>query len=95
MEVKDILKELEYNKGYFPEKVLKEAISRQKEINDDLLRILKDTSQNLSIKAGEDYYFAHIYSMYILAQFRDERAYPVLIKLITSSQEEVDVLLEI
>ncbi len=93
MEVKDILKELEYNKGYFPEKVLKEAISRKEEISDDLLQILKNTSQNLLKKAGVDYYFAHIYAMYLLAQFRDERAYPVLIELITGSQEEVDVLL--
>src|SRR5690554_2923308 len=93
MKITDILKELEYNKGYFPEKVLKEAIKRKEEIIPELLKVLENLNDNFEEMAKKNYYFIHIYAMYLLAQFREERAFPIIIEIIKGPHEEVDMFL--
>lgn len=76
---KDILKDLQYNNGVFPREALIWIIKNQKESTNNLLEILEFATQNIQTLIEDERYFAHIYAMYLLAQFREQRAYKVLI----------------
>jgi hypothetical protein len=43
-----------------------------------LLRIVKGAKENVRSLVNQEAYMAHIYAMYLLAQFREERAYPLI-----------------
>jgi hypothetical protein len=73
-----ILKELEYNDGTFPRSALQEAIANRQEITPALLDIIKDAKENVQRLINDDRYMAHIYAIYLLAQFREKRAYPLI-----------------
>ena len=79
MRVHGILKELEFNSGVFPRKALEEARARQKEITPELLRILVKATDNIELIWDEPAYFAHIYAMYLLAQFRERKGYQLIV----------------
>jgi len=81
MEVKEILSELEVNRGRFPRKALEQAIENREAIIPELLRILQESKQNIQQVAEQDGYMAHLYAMYLLAQFREKRAYPLVVDL--------------
>lgn len=87
MNLKEILIELEYYHGYFPREALEAAISEQNTITPELLKILEHTIQNAE-KLVDDYdYMGHLYAMYLLAQFREERAYPLIVELVSMPGE--------
>jgi hypothetical protein len=74
-----ILKELEYNDGTFPRSALKEAIANRQEITPALLHIVKEAKENPQRLLNEERYMAHLYAIYLLAQFREKRAYPLIV----------------
>jgi hypothetical protein len=76
-----ILQELEYYEGTFPRRALAQAIANREEITPALLRIIKDATECLQKLVDEGSYMAHIYAMYLLAQFREKRAYPLIVDL--------------
>jgi hypothetical protein len=78
MDVQDILKQLEVNEGTFPREAVAQAIEQREAITPELLRILEYACANIEEIAERPPYFAHIYAMYLLAQFRETRAYPLL-----------------
>ena len=67
--VTKILNEVEYNNGKFPREILRRAIAQRDEIIPELLEILKFTCEKAETLAKKDNYLAHIYAMYLLAQF--------------------------
>lgn len=79
MDIHDILNKLEINRGIFPRQAIKEAIARQEQITPELLRIIEELKDNAATYLDRDDYMAHIYAMYLLAQFRQERAYQPLV----------------
>ncbi|MCP4111212.1 MAG: DUF1186 domain-containing protein [Desulfobacteraceae bacterium] len=79
MELQDILEELKYNKGYFPHEAVTEAIINRESVIPDLLKIIEYSTDNIDSLADEDGYFAHIFAMYLLAQFKEKRAFKPLI----------------
>ncbi|MCF4970778.1 DUF1186 domain-containing protein [Nostoc sp. CMAA1605] len=80
MQLAEILAELENNTGTFPRLALERAIEEREAITPVLLSTLENLSNNLEeLLAKEDYIF-HIYALYLLAQFREPLAYPVIIK---------------
>ena len=79
MTTKDILEKLKYNDGVFPRDVLAEAVENRDEITPELLEIIEFATGNIESLNEEKDYFAHIYAMYLLAQFREKRAYKLLI----------------
>lgn len=81
MNIQEILKRLDRNEGRFPREAVEEAITARDQIIPELLNILEYTKQNVDELAEQDDYIAHIYAMYLLAQFREERAYPVIVDL--------------
>ncbi|MCZ6760680.1 MAG: DUF1186 domain-containing protein [Gemmatimonadetes bacterium] len=78
MNIKEILQQLEYNEGRFPHVPLEEAIARREQIIPELLLVLEHAERDAQGLLERDGYMAHIYSMYLLAQFREVRAYPLL-----------------
>ncbi len=77
-----IVKELEYNNGIFPERALTKAIQFEKEITPHLLQILKQCNSNAQAFFEQKNYMAHIYAMFLLAQFREKLAYPLIINFL-------------
>jgi hypothetical protein len=79
MEIADILQQLERNTGVFPREALEQAIAQREQITPALLKILEDAYENINQIAQQEDYFAHIYAMYLLAQFREPQAYPLIV----------------
>jgi hypothetical protein len=79
MEIAEILKEFERNTGRFPRAAVGEAVARREEITPELLRILEETADRAAEIGGD--HLAHLYALYLLAQFRETRAYPLVVRL--------------
>ena len=78
MTIQEILKELEFNNGTFPRGAVEEAMAKREEITPELLRILQTAKGTLTRLVLQETYFAHIYALYLLAYFREKRAYPLI-----------------
>jgi hypothetical protein len=79
MKTREILRELEFNTGVFPRRAVEGAIANRQQITPELLRILREARQNVKKLVDQEDYLAHIYAMYLLAQFRESRAYPLIV----------------
>ena len=88
-----LLKEIEYNTGQFPKEILQKVIAHRDEIIPELLSILEYTCNNAEQLAEQENYFAHIYAFYILAQFREQSAYPLICNLLNKPYVILDSLL--
>jgi Protein of unknown function (DUF1186)/SEC-C motif len=92
LSVEEIMEIFTYDDQVFPRHALRQAVEKKDEITPHLLKALEraaDVPIDV-LNAGDDSY---IYAMFLLAQFRDKRAYPLIIKLTSHSPELVDVLL--
>jgi hypothetical protein len=81
---------LEFNTGEFPEDALAEAVDQHGSIIPLLLEELRRAATDpeaLSNKGGS--YIRHIYAMYMLAQFREAAAYPLLVDFVSTPGEIV------
>jgi Protein of unknown function (DUF1186) len=67
--------------GTFERAAVKSAIRRQEEVTPELLRVLENVVRNAEKIDPERNYMAHLYAMFLLAQFREPRAYPLLVQL--------------
>ncbi|HEX3035208.1 MAG TPA: DUF1186 domain-containing protein [Thermodesulfobacteriota bacterium] len=92
MDIREIINELEYYDGTFPHKVLKEAVASKGQIIPTLLNILEESTANIQELLEQEDYMAHIYAMFLLAQFREERAYPLIVNFFSTPG---DVSLEV
>jgi hypothetical protein len=80
MQLEEILSELENNTGKFPRLALERAIEEQLAITPILLTTLENFSNNPSELLDKNDYILHIYALYLLAQFREALAYPLIVK---------------
>lgn len=76
--VEELLDQIAYNTGRFPEEAIAEVIYRREEAIPFLLDILRKVRDNPEKYRDEAGYFAHIYAAYLLAQFHVKEAYPIL-----------------
>jgi len=90
MEIKEVLSELEYNKGYFPYEAIQEAIAQKEKIVPELLKILENAEKSIHQIEEQPNYMAHIYAMFLLAQFREKRAYPLIVNLFSHPGDTSD-----
>jgi hypothetical protein len=93
MTLESILNEFRQSRGYFPQEAVQEALQRREEITPHLLRSLQEAAQLPSSLEPEEPPFLPIYAMYLLAQFRDQRACPLIIDLCKLPIKELDRLL--
>ena len=87
MEIEEILSQIKYSPRRFPRKALEEAIQKRDEIIPFLLEILEHSEKHADELVEERNYSAHMYAMYLLAQFREKRAYPLLVKFFSLPYE--------
>jgi hypothetical protein len=78
MGTEEILRQIERWTGRFAREAVEAAVIRQEEIALELLRILESTVKRAREIDAEGGYMAHLYAIFLLAQFREPRAYPLL-----------------
>jgi hypothetical protein len=83
MNAEEILEKLKYFTGVFPRQALQEAVARKEEMTPALLRIIEDAKLLPPVLHDENY-MAHIYAMYLLAQFRERRGYPLIVEFFST-----------
>ena len=89
MEINEIVEKLKYYTEDLPKEALKEAIKHKEEITPKLLELLEYTKNNLEkIYYEEDEFFGYIYAIFLLAEFKEQRAFPYLIDLINRDKKE-------
>lgn len=93
METEEILKELEYLKpGHFPREALEAAIAQPEAVTPHLLAVLEDESRLLERLEAENDYMLPIYAFFLLSQFRETRAYPLIVAFFSQPGERpIDV----
>jgi len=78
IELPEILAETEHYRGYFPWEAIARATEERDRITPHLLQVLNNAAEHPESLTGDPDYMAHIYAMYLLAQFREQRAYPLI-----------------
>jgi hypothetical protein len=81
METAEILQQFERVTGRFARAAVEAAVARREELTPELLRILEETVDQAAQLDAEGDYMAHLYAMFLLAQFRETRAYPLVVRL--------------
>jgi hypothetical protein len=87
MSIETILQALEHYTGYFPHAPLRAAIDQQEEITPHLLALVERGTRDIDRIAADPAYMGHIYAFYLLAQFREQRAYPLMVDFFSSPGE--------
>src|ERR1035441_743225 len=87
MDLQQTLKALEHNNQHYAREAVSEAILRRDEIIPALLKILEDVIEDPEPFIEVSQRFDHIYAMFLLAQFRETRAYPLLVKMFSAPGE--------
>lgn len=93
MTTEEIIAQLsEFKQGHFPEAALKEAVCQQEVITSLLLQHLETQLEDL-VKCAQESKMLDLYSVYLLAQFREARAYPLIVRLVSGPEESAfDIL---
>jgi len=98
MLVKEIIENLIIFNEKFPEEALLEARAHKEEVTEELLESLRYVNENSeqiyndTDQYGSDY-FLHMYAMFLLSEFREKRAFPIIIDIIQKDSGIVDFLL--
>src|SRR5262245_21489281 len=92
LSVEEMMEIFCYDDHVFPRHALRQAVEKKLEVTPLLLNALERAADDPEdvLEAGDDSY---IYAMFLLAQFREKRAYPLIIKLASHPPELVDDLL--
>lgn len=81
MELAHILEELAYDLGELPREAIEAAIAKRVQITPYLLKILEDAIRRIDEIIDDDNYQGHLYAIYLLAQFREEQAFLLILQL--------------
>lgn len=87
MDIAHILEELSYDTGELPREAIEAACAKREEITAHLLAILETAVNRVDEIILQDNYQGHLYAMYLLAQFREKKALPLIMKLISFPRE--------
>lgn len=86
--MQNIINELMYYNRTFPRSAIEEATRNKEEITPILLDELDGIIENPEKTNGD--YMLHIYAIYLLAQFREKKAFPKILQLISLPADQVD-----
>jgi len=92
METAEILHQFERATGKFARAAVEAAVERREEVTPELLRILEDTVHRAAQLDAEGDYMAHLYAMFLLAQFRETRAHPLVVRFASLPGDLLDSL---
>lgn len=88
MDTQEILTELELYDGTLPRKALEAAVAQRDEITPALLEVFREPEKTLERLLDEDEYMLPIYALFLLAQFREKQAYPLIVAFFAQPGEE-------
>ncbi len=77
----EIVEELGTYTGAFPRQAFDEAIRRKEELIPELLAVLRSTADRAEEVAAGESYWRHMSAIFLLAQFRESRACPLILEL--------------
>ncbi len=83
VETKEIVEKLERYTGVFPREAVQAAIENRESVIPELLRALEAADGDVSVVLDEGDYHLHVYALFLLAQFREKRAYPLVVSLVS------------
>src|SRR5437868_14812198 len=92
MQTVEILHQFERYTGKFERAAVEAAVVRREEVTPELLRILEDTVDRAAEFDADGGYMAHLYAMFLLAQFREIRAYPLVVRFASLPGDLLDSL---
>ena len=81
MEIAEIIGRFERVTGKFEREAVEAAVARREEVIPELLHILEEVADRAAELDDEGDYMAHLYAMFLLAQFRETRAYPLVVRI--------------
>jgi hypothetical protein len=87
MEIQELLARLDRHRSSFPECLLAEVIARREEVIPQFLEILEDIDRDPEPWLADDGRMIHIYALYLLALFRETRAYPLVERIFSRPGE--------
>lgn len=87
-----IITELRYFNEIFPRDALKQAIERKDEMIPLLLAALDEVLADPRIVTEDEDYMLHVYGLFLLAQFREKRAFSKAIELISLPPDDVEMM---
>ena len=87
MTIPEILKELELYTGRFPKKAMQAAIEQREAITPELLRVVEAVAEDPVKHAERKDYMLHIFALFLLAQFREKRAYAPIVQMFSAPGE--------
>ena len=94
MEIKEIVEKLKYYTPELPKEAIKEALKHKEEITPKLLEMLEYTKENLeAICKEKDEFFGYSYAFFILAEFKEKKAFPYLIDILNKDVEVVEYII--
>jgi hypothetical protein len=92
IETAEILHHFERYNGKFERAAVEAAVVRRGEVTPELLRVLEDTVDWAAEFDADGGYMAHLYAMFLLAQFREIRAYPLVVRFASLPGDLLDSL---
>jgi hypothetical protein len=81
METAEIIHEFEIPNGKFARAAVEAAVARREEVTPEFLRVLEQTVERAEQIDAKGDHMAHLYAMFLLAQFRETRAYPLVVRI--------------
>jgi hypothetical protein len=91
MTVAEIIAALTPYTGHFPTEAVEAAMAQPEEVTPHLLRHLEEVVEAPDKFARNDF-MLHLFASYLLAQFREKRAYPLLTRIVAAPGETADKL---
>jgi hypothetical protein len=92
MTISEIIAALTPYTGRFPQEAVQEAIAQREAITPHLLAAMAQVANAPEEFAQREHDMLHTFAVYLLAQFREKRAYPLLVKTLAAPAEAVDWL---
>ena len=81
MQIEQILSQFQRNTGHFAKDAVLDAVAHRDQIIPALLDVLQDAADKPESNMADPDSMILIYAMYLLAQFRETRAYPLLVRI--------------
>jgi len=91
MSLQEAFNEIHFYRGVSPTKAYEVLINQQHESTPRLLQLLKEAIERHD-RTG-DYYVAHIHALLLLSQFKEKKAYPLVIELLNLPIDSIDRLI--
>ena len=83
MTIPEILKELEFYTRRFPVEALQAAVAQREAITPELLGFIEKAAADPVKFAAQQDCMLPVFAIYLLAFFREKRAYPAIVKMVS------------